>query len=169
MCCSSILPLLQPRPESRLRVAGNLPFYITSPILLKLAGSHAALESAVLMVQREVADRVTAVPGTREYGLLSVTAQMYGPVERLFTLPPSAFLPATTGAFNGLSLAVCAAICRTRRSRDRFPALPAAGLCAKTQNARQQPACRWGVIRSRGNSISSGGNRQESARRGRSD
>lgn len=79
--------------ESRLRVAGNLPFYITSPILLKLAGSHAALESAVLMVQREVADRVTAVPGTREYGLLSVTAQMYGPVERLFTLPPSAFSP----------------------------------------------------------------------------
>ncbi len=78
---------------SRLRVAGNLPFYITSPILLKLAGSHASLESAVLMVQREVADRVTAVPGTREYGLLSVTVQMYGPVERLFTLPPSAFSP----------------------------------------------------------------------------
>jgi 16S rRNA (adenine1518-N6/adenine1519-N6)-dimethyltransferase len=77
----------------RLRVAGNLPYYITSPILLKLAASHAALELAVLMVQREVADRVTAAPGTRDYGLLSATVQMYGPVEQLFTLPPSAFSP----------------------------------------------------------------------------
>ena len=77
----------------RLRVAGNLPYYITSPILLKLASSHAALDLAVLMVQREVADRVTAGPGSRDYGLLSVTVQMYGPVERLFTLPPSAFTP----------------------------------------------------------------------------
>lgn len=78
---------------SRLRVAGNLPYYITSPILLKLAASHAALDLAVLMVQREVADRVTAAPGSRDYGLLSVTVQMYGPAERLFTLPPSAFSP----------------------------------------------------------------------------
>jgi len=78
---------------ARLRVAGNLPYYITSPILLKLAASHAALESAVLMVQREVADRITAAPGSRDYGLLSVTVQMYGPVEQLFTLPPSAFAP----------------------------------------------------------------------------
>jgi 16S rRNA (adenine1518-N6/adenine1519-N6)-dimethyltransferase len=77
----------------RLRVAGNLPYAITSPILLKLAASHAALEVAVLMVQREVADRVTAEPGTRDYGLLSVTMQMYGPVEQLFTLPPTAFSP----------------------------------------------------------------------------
>jgi 16S rRNA (adenine1518-N6/adenine1519-N6)-dimethyltransferase len=77
----------------RLRVAGNLPYYITSPILLKLAESHAALDLAVLMVQREVADRVVAAPGSRDYGLLSVTVQMYGPAERLFTLPPSAFSP----------------------------------------------------------------------------
>jgi len=77
----------------RLRVAGNLPYAITSPILLKLAASHASLDLAVLMVQREVAERVTAEPGTRDYGLLSVTMQMYGPVEQLFTLPPSAFSP----------------------------------------------------------------------------
>ncbi len=81
------------RAGQRLRVAGNLPYYITSPILLKLAGSHAALDLAVLMVQREVAERVTAIPGSRDYGLLSVTVQMYGPVEQLFTLPPSAFSP----------------------------------------------------------------------------
>ncbi|HEY1804114.1 MAG TPA: 16S rRNA (adenine(1518)-N(6)/adenine(1519)-N(6))-dimethyltransferase RsmA [Terracidiphilus sp.] len=78
---------------SRLLVAGNLPYAITSPILLKLAASHAALDVAVLMVQREVAERVTAMPGTRDFGLLSVTMQLYGPVEQLFTLPPSAFSP----------------------------------------------------------------------------
>jgi 16S rRNA (adenine1518-N6/adenine1519-N6)-dimethyltransferase len=77
----------------RLVVAGNLPYYITSPILLKLAASHAALDRAVLMVQREVADRIVAAPGSRDYGLLTVTVQMYGPVERLFNLPPSAFSP----------------------------------------------------------------------------
>jgi 16S rRNA (adenine1518-N6/adenine1519-N6)-dimethyltransferase len=77
----------------KLVVAGNLPYYITSPILLRLAENHAALDRAVLMVQREVADRITAAPGSRDYGLLSVTVQMYGPVEPLFTLPPGAFAP----------------------------------------------------------------------------
>jgi 16S rRNA (adenine1518-N6/adenine1519-N6)-dimethyltransferase len=78
---------------TKLRIAGNLPYYITSPILLKLAASHAALDAAVLMVQREVADRVTAAPGSRDYGVLSVTAQLFGPAEQLFTLPPMAFSP----------------------------------------------------------------------------
>ena len=77
----------------RLIVAGNLPYYITSPILLKLAENAAVLDRAVLMVQREVADRVTAAPGSRDYGLLSVTVQMHGSAEPLFTLPPSAFSP----------------------------------------------------------------------------
>jgi 16S rRNA (adenine1518-N6/adenine1519-N6)-dimethyltransferase len=77
----------------RLAIVGNLPYGITSPILLKLAASHAALDRAVLMVQREVADRIVAGPGSRDYGILSVTVQMHGPVERLFTLPPAAFSP----------------------------------------------------------------------------
>jgi 16S rRNA (adenine1518-N6/adenine1519-N6)-dimethyltransferase len=77
----------------RLLVVGNLPYGITSPILLKLAASHTALERAVLMVQREVAERVTAQPGSRDYGLLSVTVQMYGPAQQLFTLPPESFSP----------------------------------------------------------------------------
>jgi 16S rRNA (adenine1518-N6/adenine1519-N6)-dimethyltransferase len=76
-----------------LLVVGNLPYYITSPILLKLAASAASISRAILMVQREVADRVTAHPGTREYGLLTVTLQLYGTTEALFTLPPSAFVP----------------------------------------------------------------------------
>jgi 16S rRNA (adenine1518-N6/adenine1519-N6)-dimethyltransferase len=76
-----------------LLVFGNLPYYITSHILLKLAASHASIDRAALMVQREVADRITALPGSRDYGLLSVTVQMYGPAETLFTLPPSSFTP----------------------------------------------------------------------------
>jgi 16S rRNA (adenine1518-N6/adenine1519-N6)-dimethyltransferase len=77
----------------RLAVAGNLPYGITSQILLKLAASHASLDRAVLMVQREVADRITAGPGSRDYGLLSVTVQIYGPAQNLFTLPPESFSP----------------------------------------------------------------------------
>ncbi len=77
----------------RFAIVGNLPYYITSPILLKLAASAASLDRAVLMMQREVADRVVAAPGSRDYGVLSVSVQMYGPVEKLFTLPPGAFSP----------------------------------------------------------------------------
>ncbi|MFZ0745053.1 MAG: 16S rRNA (adenine(1518)-N(6)/adenine(1519)-N(6))-dimethyltransferase RsmA [Terracidiphilus sp.] len=79
--------------SQRLIVVGNLPYYITSPILLKLAANHAFLDRAVLMVQREVADRIVAPPGCRDYGMLSVTVQLYGPVEKLFSLPPEAFSP----------------------------------------------------------------------------
>jgi 16S rRNA (adenine1518-N6/adenine1519-N6)-dimethyltransferase len=76
-------------------VIGNLPYYITSDILLQLfaAGSTALITRAVLMMQREVADRVSAAPGVRDYGLLSATAQMNAQVDNLFTLPPSAFSP----------------------------------------------------------------------------
>jgi 16S rRNA (adenine1518-N6/adenine1519-N6)-dimethyltransferase len=76
-------------------VIGNLPYYITSDILLKLfaAGSAGLLRRAVLMMQREVAERVAAAPGVRDYGLLSATAQMNAEIANLFTLPPSAFSP----------------------------------------------------------------------------
>jgi 16S rRNA (adenine1518-N6/adenine1519-N6)-dimethyltransferase len=80
------------RPD-RLIIVGNLPYYITADILLHLFEHHAAIERAVLMVQREVADRIVASPGTRAYGVLSATTQMYARAERLFTLPPAAFSP----------------------------------------------------------------------------
>lgn len=74
---------------------GNLPYYITSPILLRLFadGASGLLARAVLMMQREVADRLSASPGCRDYGLLSATTQMNASVETLFTLPPTAFSP----------------------------------------------------------------------------
>lgn len=74
-------------------VVGNLPYYITSDILLRLFEFRQYFSAAVIMVQREVADRIAASPGGRDYGLLSATAQLYGRVEKLFTLPPGAFSP----------------------------------------------------------------------------
>jgi 16S rRNA (adenine1518-N6/adenine1519-N6)-dimethyltransferase len=80
-------------PAQPVLVFGNLPYYITSQILLKLAAAHGAIDRAALMVQREVADRVTAHPGSRDYGLLSVTVQLYGPATSLFNLQPTSFSP----------------------------------------------------------------------------
>ena len=77
----------------KLALVGNLPYYITSDILLHLLEHHASIDRAVLMVQREVADRITASPGSRDYGVLSATMQLYGVVQLLFTVPPSAFAP----------------------------------------------------------------------------
>ena len=81
--------------EETADVIGNLPYYITSDILLHLfkASTTGILSRAVLMMQREVAERISATPGVRDYGLLSATAQMNAQVENLFTLPPSAFSP----------------------------------------------------------------------------
>src|ERR1700681_1397241 len=76
------------------RVVGNLPYYITSDILLRLFEYHRYFSTIVIMVQKEVADRLAASPGSRDYGLLTATALLYGRVEQLFTLPPGAFAPA---------------------------------------------------------------------------
>jgi 16S rRNA (adenine1518-N6/adenine1519-N6)-dimethyltransferase len=74
-------------------VIGNLPYYITSPILQHLFASHHLFSTIVILVQREVADRIAAKPGGSEYGLLSATVQLYARIEKLFTLPPGAFAP----------------------------------------------------------------------------
>jgi len=81
---------IKPQP---VKVVGNLPYYITSDILLRLFEFSKHFESIVTMVQREVADRIAAEPGGRDYGVLSATTQLYARVEKLFTLPPGAFTP----------------------------------------------------------------------------
>jgi 16S rRNA (adenine1518-N6/adenine1519-N6)-dimethyltransferase len=85
-------PGIEIKPDP-VRVVGNLPYYITSDILLRLFEYAKYFESLVIMVQREVADRIAAEPGGHDYGLLSATAQLYARVEKLFTLPPVAFSP----------------------------------------------------------------------------
>jgi 16S rRNA (adenine1518-N6/adenine1519-N6)-dimethyltransferase len=84
---------LRPTARSKTKVVGNLPFYITSDILLRLFSFHEVISTMVVMVQLEVADRIAAKPGSSDYGLLSATAQLYTRVEKLFTLPPTAFTP----------------------------------------------------------------------------
>jgi 16S rRNA (adenine1518-N6/adenine1519-N6)-dimethyltransferase len=79
-----------PRPA---KVVGNLPYYITSDILLRLFEYRRYFDLLILMVQREVADRIVAKPGGSEYGLLSATTQLYAKARRLFVLPPDSFSP----------------------------------------------------------------------------
>src|SRR5229473_8182398 len=89
----STRPGINHQPEA-VRVVGNLPYFITSDILLRLFEFRQYFETVVLLVQREVAERLAAAPGRSEYGLLSATAQLYARVEKMFTLPPDAFSPA---------------------------------------------------------------------------
>ena len=84
---------LRPTQPETVDVIGNLPYYITSDIVLRILELHEHIEHAVIMVQREVADRIAAEPGSRDYGLLSATTQLFARVEKLFTVPPGAFSP----------------------------------------------------------------------------
>jgi 16S rRNA (adenine1518-N6/adenine1519-N6)-dimethyltransferase len=80
---------------STLDVVGNLPYYITSDILLHLfaAAREGVVARAVVMMQREVAERIAASPGSSEYGALSAATHMHAQATNLFTLPPNAFSP----------------------------------------------------------------------------
>jgi 16S rRNA (adenine1518-N6/adenine1519-N6)-dimethyltransferase len=75
-------------------VFGNLPYYITSPIIHHLFRAHSSIRAMALLVQREVAQRITAVPGSRAYGYLSVLVQSYSRPQIMLRVPPGAFLPA---------------------------------------------------------------------------
>jgi 16S rRNA (adenine1518-N6/adenine1519-N6)-dimethyltransferase len=77
----------------RVQVVGNIPYFITSDILLRLFKERRYFEHIVFMLQREVADRLAVPPGKSDYGLLSATTQLYAKVEKLFSLPPAAFSP----------------------------------------------------------------------------
>ncbi len=91
------LQALLPAGSTPVRVVGNLPFNISSPILFRLlaaADEGRFLSDATLMLQREVADRVAARPGGKEYGVLSVLTQLRADVMRALVLPPGAFRPA---------------------------------------------------------------------------
>jgi 16S rRNA (adenine1518-N6/adenine1519-N6)-dimethyltransferase len=79
---------------ARARVAANLPYFISSPVVAHLIEHRRAFSDATLMLQREVVDRLTARPGTRDYGSLTVFVAMYCEAKRLFEVPPGAFRPA---------------------------------------------------------------------------
>lgn len=85
-----------PEPAT-IRVVGNLPYNVASPILFKLVELYAAgipITDATVMLQREVADRLIASPGSKDYGVLSILIQHQARAERVLALPPGAFRPA---------------------------------------------------------------------------
>jgi 16S rRNA (adenine1518-N6/adenine1519-N6)-dimethyltransferase len=84
------------RPPRRYRVAGNLPYNLSTPLLFRLLELHrhtGLFHDATLMLQREVADRLLARPGTKAYGALTVFSRLYTETSRLLELPPGAFTP----------------------------------------------------------------------------
>lgn len=76
-----------------LKVVANLPYYVTTPILLHLLAEKGCFSSITVMVQKEVADRICAGPGSREYGALSLAVQYYASPEIVLKVPPACFLP----------------------------------------------------------------------------
>lgn len=108
-------------------VAGNLPYYITSPVVERTLAMGKYLERAVFLIQKEVAERITAVPCTRDYGFLSVATQLAAETKLLFKVPPGAFSPPPK--------VESAVICLTPRRRegeappDPTPLLAFVGLC----------------------------------------
>lgn len=87
------LDLAELAAHQRFRVYGNLPYYITSPIVHRLLEHAALLDAAHLVVQLEVAARIAARPGSRDYGYLSAFTQFYAQAEILLRIPPGAFQP----------------------------------------------------------------------------
>ncbi len=74
-------------------VIGNLPYYITTPIIMKCLEEKVPIKAIVIMIQKEVADRMKAKPSTKDYGALSVAVQYYCDVENIVNVPPSVFIP----------------------------------------------------------------------------
>lgn len=74
-------------------VVANLPYYVTTPILMKLLNDRLPIRGFVVMMQKEVADRITARPGTKEYGSLSIAVQYYATADVVMTVPKTVFMP----------------------------------------------------------------------------
>lgn len=89
-----ILRILNLGAGERFKVVANLPYYITTPILMALLEQHLPIERMVTMVQKEVAVRMTARPGSKDYGALSVAVQYHTDARIVMDVPPRAFMPA---------------------------------------------------------------------------
>ena len=76
-----------------IKVVANLPYYITTPIIMGLFESHVPVESITVMVQKEVADRMQVGPGTKDYGALSLAVQYYAKPYIVANVPPNCFMP----------------------------------------------------------------------------
>lgn len=85
--------IVEERGGKPVKVVANLPYYITTPIIMALFESHVPLRSVTIMVQKEVADRMCVGPGTKEYGALSLAVQYYAKPEIITKVPAACFMP----------------------------------------------------------------------------
>ena len=90
VCLTSRLCRIKTKP---LKVVANLPYYITTPILMELLEGDASIDTITVMVQKEVAQRMQAGPGTKDYGALSLAVQYYASAQIVANVPPNCFLP----------------------------------------------------------------------------
>ncbi|CRH22299.1 Ribosomal RNA small subunit methyltransferase A [Carnobacterium maltaromaticum] len=92
---ANLAEILTPRLnlEERLMVVANLPYYITTPIIMHFLESEVRIDGLVIMTQKEVGDRITAAPGTKAYGSLSIAIQYYMEAEIAFIVPKTVFVP----------------------------------------------------------------------------
>lgn len=88
-----VLKLLQEHSCKSVKVVANLPYYITTPIIMSLFENNIPIESITVMVQKEVAERMEASPSTKEYGALSVAIQYYSTTDIVANVPPNCFIP----------------------------------------------------------------------------
>ncbi|MFH1079326.1 MAG: 16S rRNA (adenine(1518)-N(6)/adenine(1519)-N(6))-dimethyltransferase RsmA [Pseudomonadota bacterium] len=100
---SSALP---PHSSEKLKILGNLPYHISSPILFRLMDFRRCISRMVLMLQKEVVDRIVARPGTKDYGIPSVITAMFCRTERLLNVPAGCFYPEPKVVSSVLKLAV---------------------------------------------------------------
>ena len=87
-----------------MKVVANLPYYITTPIIMGLFESHVPIDSITVMVQKEVADRMQAAPGGKDYGALSLAVQYYAKPQIVANVPPNCFMPRPTVASSVIRL-----------------------------------------------------------------
>ncbi|MDK2801548.1 MAG: rRNA (adenine1518-N6/adenine1519-N6)-dimethyltransferase [Clostridiales bacterium] len=80
-------------PNMNVKIAANLPYYITTPIIMELLEKRLNIDSIVVMIQKEVAERMVAEPGEKEYGALSVVVQYFTRPQLITTVPPHCFMP----------------------------------------------------------------------------
>ncbi|WP_026673690.1 16S rRNA (adenine(1518)-N(6)/adenine(1519)-N(6))-dimethyltransferase RsmA [Alkalihalobacterium bogoriense] len=79
--------------QQQIMVVANLPYYVTTPILMKLLEEQLPIQGIVVMIQKEVAERIAAKPGTKDYGSLSIAAQYYATAKTVMTVPKTVFVP----------------------------------------------------------------------------
>lgn len=79
--------------DEPVKVAANLPYYITTPIIMMLLENELKVDDIIIMIQKEVADRIAAKPCTKDYGALTVAVNFYSSAEVIVNVPPSAFIP----------------------------------------------------------------------------